>query len=530
MAQSGRAIEAFEELQARLEQQLEEQALLLQVSQWLASSFDLAKTMPQVAQAAHQAASADVARVVLGDEIASNGFGAGRLAAELAHFDPLILSLSRQIGQAILTDLSRFANDVAYGPLAARLSAVALWPLPVETRQQGILWLGYETPHTFTESETTFLSTLAGEAAIAIANARSYQEAQRGRKRLEAVLRSTTDPILVVDQDGQVSLLNPAAEEVLNLKVSEALNQPVAAVLQAHPSLLRFFMDNMDLAEGEEWTSPDGRIFSPRLSRVEGGPGEPGSEVLILRDITHFERLHKNQEEFVRLVSHDLRSTLTYMKGFANLLTMSGDLDENQAKFVEKILGGITQITALVDNIQDAGRWDPETGFYEMSREACDLVTIVRDVVSNHQELARKQNIAIKTDIAPNIPIVNVDSLMIERALINLVSNAIKYSPNGGEVTASIRVENKAVLICVSDTGLGIAKEDIPRLFQRGSRIVTPEIKKHKIKGSGLGLFIVWSVARRHGGDVWVESELGKGSRFYFSIPLTGPNLLGGGQ
>ncbi len=530
MAQSGRAVEVFEELQARLQQQLEEQALLLQVSQWLASSFDLAKTMPQVAQAALQAANADSARIVLGDESASSGFGAGRLAAELAHFDPLVFALSRRVGQAVLTDLHRPAGDVDYSPLAVRLSAVALWPLPVESRLQGILWLGYEQPHPFSESEKTFLSTLAGEAAIAIANAHSYQEAQHGRKRLEAVLRSTTDPILVVDQDGQVSLLNPAAEEVLSLKATEALNKPATTVLQAHPGLLRFFTDNTDLAEGEEWTGPDGRIFSPRLSRVEGGPGEPGSEVLILRDITHFERLHKNQEEFVRLVSHDLRSTLTYMKGFANLLTMSGNLEESQARFVEKILGGITQITALVDNIQDAGRWDPDTGFYEMSREACDLVTIAQEVVSNHQELARKQNITIRTDIAPDIPIVNVDSLMIERALINLVSNAIKYSPNGGEVTVSIRVQDKTVLLCVSDTGLGIAKEDIPRLFQRGSRIVTPEIKKHKIKGSGLGLFIVWSVARRHGGDVWVESELGKGSRFYFSIPLTGPNLLGGGK
>ena len=250
--------------------------------------------------------------------------------------------------------------------------------------------------------------------------------------------------------------------------------------------------------------------------------------MLVLRDITHFKHLNKRQAEFVRLVSHDLRSPLTYMKGFASLLSMTGELNERQEGFVEKILGGIAQMTALVENIQAAGRWDPEFGFYEMSREPTDLTTLINEIVSNHQEMAHKQNITISAEVAANVPIVNVDSLMIERALINLVGNAIKYSPHGGTVRVGADVEDNAVVFCVCDTGLGIAPEHLSELFQRGHRIITKAIKENKIKGSGLGLFIVRSVARRHGGEAWVESEPGQGSSFYFSVPLSGSNLISG--
>ncbi len=300
---------------------------------------------------------------------------------------------------------------------------------------------------------------------------------------------------------------------LLNTSVQGTRGRLIDDVLAEHPKLQRYLHSTASLREDEEWASPDGRVFSPRLSRITSGQDHAGSSVLILRDITHFKQLNKRQAEFVRLVSHDLRSPLTYMKGFASLLSTMGELNERQIAFVDKILGGITQMAALVENIQAAGRWDPETGFYEMSREPTALATMANEIVSNHQELARKQNITISAETAPNLPIVNVDSLMIERALINLVGNAIKYSPNGGEVKLTIDVQDEAIQFCVADHGLGIEAQHIPQLFQRGQRIITPAVKEHKIKGSGLGLFIVRSVARRHGGDVWVESESGEGSR-----------------
>ena len=440
----------------------------------------------------------------------------------------MLLALCQERSQFYAADLTSDFNLAEKGLLSGRLGAAAGWALQVNTHFLGVLWIGFERAQALTPDQQDCLAILAAQTALAVANIRAYHKDQRDQHRLEAVLDSAADPMIIVDRNGLISLLNHAAEEVLGVQAGDVLEQSIDTVLGGQPRLLRFFQDPAAVGEEEEWTSADGRTFSPRLSRVASDTAPGGSLVLVLRDITHFKHLNKRQAEFVRLVSHDLRSPLTYMKGFASLLAMAGELNERQKGFVEKILGGITQMTALVENIQAAGRWDPEFGFYEMGREPTDLATLANEIVSNHQEMARKQNIVITAEVAANVPIVNVDSLMIERALINLVGNAIKYSPYGGTVRVDLDVQDNAVVFCVSDTGLGVASEHIPELFQRGHRIVTQAIKDNRIKGSGLGLFIVRSVARRHGGDVRVESEPGQGSSFYFTLPLSGANLISG--
>ncbi|MFW5691867.1 MAG: sensor histidine kinase [Chloroflexota bacterium] len=231
-------------------------------------------------------------------------------------------------------------------------------------------------------------------------------------------------------------------------------------------------------------------------------------------------KLSRNQSEFMRVVSHDLRSPLTSMQGFASMLEsgMVGEMNEKQAHFVDKILSGIAQMTSLVDNIQDAGRFDPETGFYEMQRAPCDLTDIVNRIVVNHLVPAEKQELTIRTEIADDIPIVNADVMMIERAITNLVDNAIKYTPNGRDVTVGLARRDDHIIASVRDSGLGISPEHQAMLFERHVRIPRKEHKR--IKGSGLGLFIVRSVARRHGGNAWVESMEGQGSTFFISIPI----------
>jgi signal transduction histidine kinase len=194
--------------------------------------------------------------------------------------------------------------------------------------------------------------------------------------------------------------------------------------------------------------------------------------------------------------------------------------------FVEKILNGVSQMTSLVDNIQDAGRYDPETGFYEMERAPTDLIDMVRRIVSTHLVPAEKGELSLGVNIADDIPIVNVDANMIERSIINLVDNAIKYTPNGGRIEVGLRRENDDLLITISDNGFGISEENIRQLFNRHFRIRRRE--HTRVKGSGLGLFIVRSVARHHNGDAFVKSVEGEGSTFGIRIPLAGENLLGG--
>jgi signal transduction histidine kinase len=246
-------------------------------------------------------------------------------------------------------------------------------------------------------------------------------------------------------------------------------------------------------------------------------------------DAKHYKMAH-NQNEFVRIVSHDLRSPLTSMQGFASMLEsqMAGDLNEKQLHFVEKILTGVLQMTSLVENIQDAGRYDPETGFYEMERVPTDLIEIVKRIADNHIVPAEKQELTLIVNVDDDLPIVNVDATMIERAITNLVDNAIKYTPNGGKIEVGARRKDDDIVLTVTDNGFGISESNLRLLFQRHFRIRRVEHKR--VKGSGLGLFIVRSVARWHGGDAFVHSREGEGSTFGFRIPLRGENLLGAAE
>jgi signal transduction histidine kinase len=236
------------------------------------------------------------------------------------------------------------------------------------------------------------------------------------------------------------------------------------------------------------------------------------------------QKLTRNQNEFVRIVSHDLRSPLTSIKGFASMME-ADEQDERKRHFAEKILSGVAQMTSLVDNIQDAGRYDPETGFYEMERNPTDLLDMVRNIVKNHLVPAEKEALTIAVDASDDVPIVNVDGNMIERSIINLVDNAIKYTPNGGIIKVGVKRKEDNLLITISDNGYGISPENMRQLFQRHFRIRRKE--HNRVKGSGLGLFIVRSVARHHNGDAFVESVEGEGSTFGIRIPLEGENLLG---
>ncbi len=373
-----------------------------------------------------------------------------------------------------------------------------------------------------TTSQQT-LDAILNAFQLVAAQAYNREQRQRAEQLVHSIVTSITDPLLVLDDKKQVLLLNPAAEKTFNFSTHEARGHSLASVVQSD-ELMAFSEDkNKRLAE---WVSDDDRTFVPRAQSVLDQDGNAEGWVLMLRDITHFKKLNRNQNEFTRIVSHDLRSPLTSMQGFANMLELGlvGDLNEKQAHFVDKILAGITQMTALVDNIQDAGRYDPETGFYEISRSQCDLTDIVSRIADNHLVPAEKGELKLSVSVADNVPVINADTNMLERALTNLVDNAIKYTPNGGAVNVQAAVENNSIIMSVKDTGFGISEDNQKHLFERHVRIPRQEHKK--IKGSGLGLFIVKSVAQRHGGDAWVKSIEGHGSTFFMSIPLEGANLM----
>lgn len=237
------------------------------------------------------------------------------------------------------------------------------------------------------------------------------------------------------------------------------------------------------------------------------------------------QRLMRNQGEFVRITTHDLRSPLTVLKGIISMMESGTvDLTKIMPDYVGKMASAVHQMEMQVDNIQDAGRYDIETGFYELQRSPTDLIELVHKIVKNQLRPAEKQALTISVEAADDVPIVNIDANMLERAITNLVDNAIKYTPNGGAITVRVYRMDESITISVRDTGLGISAENLPHLFNRYYRVRRREYSR--VKGTGLGLFIVRSAAQQHGGDARVESIEGQGTTFFIDIPLTGANIL----
>ncbi|MBI1277068.1 MAG: GHKL domain-containing protein [Anaerolineaceae bacterium] len=335
-------------------------------------------------------------------------------------------------------------------------------------------------------------------------------------KSVMTILDTIKSPIILLDQNQHLIALNQHAQQLFNLTAT-TIDGKTLTDLPNGEELNRLFDNNNTV---REWTVDD-HVYTPVVEAA------PHGWTILLNDVSNYKRLNNSQSESMRYLLHDLRSPLTAIQGFASMMNSVGELNEKQEHFINKILSGVAQMTALVENVQDAGRYDPDTGSYQLMRVPTDIGHIVRKIVDNHLVPAEK-TLSVDLSLAENLPVINADETMLQRAINNLVDNAIKYTPDGGEIHVSVTCPDKMILVAVEDTGLGISPENQAQLFNRHARIHRQEFKK--IKGTGLGLFIVRSVAKRHGGDAWVKSEEGQGSTFYISIPLVGANLLSFGE
>jgi signal transduction histidine kinase len=207
------------------------------------------------------------------------------------------------------------------------------------------------------------------------------------------------------------------------------------------------------------------------------------------------------------------------MRGYATMLEMVGDLNDQQAGYVRKIVVGVESMSRLVNNLLDLGRIEADIGLQLEMVPVHDIVERVTDAL--HLQASQKK-IELLTQIPhETIPLVEADQALLQQALQNLVENAIKYTPSNGQVRVAVQVRQNRMVFEVHDTGIGISPLDQPRLFEKFYRSTNRDAKRER--GTGLGLAIVKSIAERHDGQVWVESQLGQGSHFYLAIPLRQP-------
>lgn len=520
----GQLRRSFEHMRSSLKGRLDELKRLLVVSQGVASSLEIEDAIKPLLESALSTGACS-ARVVLSPEAIpeiSSGFalatrfGAGPGMDLYSALDDQVLTLARQQERVALNNLThvRMLNFPSGTP---RPEALLALPLRHESLYYGTLWLAYESPHQFSEDEIRFMTTLAGQAALASSNARLFATAELGRQRLAAILASTPDPVLVTDHRNRLLLANPAAGQIFGLGVEAGEGMPISQVIQQNEliTLMRTFSEEKLSAEVR---LSDKRVYLATASSVLVD-SRPVGRVCILRDVTHFKELDELKSEFVATVSHDLRSPLTLMRGYATMLEMVGDLNDQQTSYVRKIVAGVESMAHLVSTLLDLGRI--EAGV-DLQLEMVPVHDIVERVVSSMQLQASQKQITITTDISPKtIPLVEADHALLQQALHNLVENAIKYTETGGKVILRVGPEQERLVFEVSDTGIGIAPVDQAHLFEKFYRGGQKEARKRQ--GTGLGLAIVKSIAERHKGQVWVVSQLGKGSTFYFAIPFRQP-------
>jgi len=234
-----------------------------------------------------------------------------------------------------------------------------------------------------------------------------------------------------------------------------------------------------------------------------------------MQDISHLKRLDQMKSEFVSTVSHDLRSPLTTIKGFVDLMSVAGPLNEQQRDFVSRIQKGVTTITELINDLLDIGRIEAEVN---LNMEVCALDEIIAQSVDELRSQAESKQQTLVMTLPPHVPPVWGNPLRLRQVVDNLVNNAIKYTPEEGKITVWVEDYDSQIALHVSDTGFGIPHADQPYIFDKFYRVQNEETEG--ITGTGLGLAIVKSIVEKHNGRVWVESEPGHGSTFTMLLPI----------
>ena len=509
---------AFEQMRVSLQARLQDLNRLLIASQGVASSLTLAEALQPVLEAVI-ANGASSARIILLREMlptpveTSFRFADGVEQDVYMHLDQQVLALAEQQERIVMATLSRTRGLVLDPNLPHPESLIAL-ALRHENRYYGVLWAGYNKQRIFSEADLRFMSTLASQASLAVANIRLFLTVELSRRQLEAILNSTPDPVLVTDASNRLILANPAAGDVFGINIRRG-ERPDFEKTVPVKELNELLQTSSNERHSVEISTPDGKTYLAMASPMTA-EGKTVGRVCILRDVTQLKEIDTLKSDFVSTVSHDLRSPLTLMRGYATMLEMAGALNEQQKNYARMIVQGVDNMAKLVNNLLDLGRIDFGVG---LQVESIPVLDILERVTGSLQMQAKQKGISLGVEIPKDLPhAIEADAALLQQALYNLVENALKYTPQGGQVTIHMQTAPTELTFAVQDSGIGILKNDMPRLFEKFYRGTNREALAQR--GTGLGLAIVKSIAERHGGDVWVESELGKGSTFYLKIPL----------
>jgi GAF domain-containing protein/anti-sigma regulatory factor (Ser/Thr protein kinase) len=397
--------------------------------------------------------------------------------------------------------------------------SVAAFPLVAQRQRMiGMLALSYTTGQDFPEHEVRLLSAYADQLAMALESARLYDEARTQRERLTHILDGASDGIVFVGAGGRVEAANRRAAELLGLAHGRLVGADLGATLTA---VIETSAETAPLAtgragEGDLTVTMAGRILHWVARPTLDGAGEAMGLTLTLQDVTREREVGRMKTDFVSFVTHQLRTPLAGIKW---MLELAGEaaLPPEIASYVEDARGASDRLINLVNDLLDVSRL--ERGKLEVELRPTDLVAVTREVLAEAQPLVAERGHRLSFEAESPVPLLALDPSLARQALLNLVSNAIKYTPPGGSIEITVAREGPAVAWRIRDSGIGIPREAQRRLFEKFYR--ADNAFALETEGTGLGLYIVRLIVERFGGRVSFESDSGRGSTFHVILPLT---------
>jgi len=334
------------------------------------------------------------------------------------------------------------------------------------------------------------------------------------RDRMAAILSNMGDGIFVVDGDSKVTTVNRAAQRILQLSENEVLGSTFVKAVRDYEldGILQRCLKTKEQQVGTVETSPRKQFLRVMATPLEDG----GGCLLLLQDLTELRRLETVRRDFVANISHELRTPTASIKALAETLRDGAIDDPTVAKdFLAKINAEVDKLTQMVQELGDLSRI--ESGEASIRKKPFDIAEAIEQVAGRLKAQADRAGLSLGIEIASSLPQALGDRDRVEQVLVNLIHNAIKFTPPGGRVSVSAKAKGNSLLVSVTDTGVGISAEDLPRIFER---FYKTDRARTGGGGTGLGLAIAKHIVEAHSGRIWAESAEGKGSIFSFTLPL----------
>ncbi len=493
-----------------LARRLQELETLAGIGRTVTAMLDLDQVLTAVVEAAVSLTEAEEGSLLLLDEDSGELYmrASKNFDEEFVHTFRLHVqdSLAGQVissGEPVMLDegapqkikTSYLVHSLLYVPLRVRGRVIGV--LGVDNRKAG---------RSLTREDLIVIMAMADYAAIAIENAQLYNRSEAERRKLETVLTGTENAVIVLDLENRLLLINQAAREAFHVNGDHIGRSIVEAI--EDPRLLGLIRAPGNLPRREEIELEDGRTFNAQRT-----PIPHVGQTIVMHDITHLKDLDRIKSEFVTTVSHDLRSPLTAILGYVELVERAGELNERQKDFIERVQMSVGQITTLVTDLLDLGRI--EAGL-DTTKETTPITVLAKYAVEGLRAAADKEGVDLVASLPEELPMVTGDPIRLRQMIGNLIENAIKYTPEGGTVFVDVSSEGDQVILRVRDTGLGIPPADQPYLFDKFFRASNiPD----DTPGTGLGLSIVKSIVDSHNGRIWVTSRQGEGTTFTIVLP-----------